>query len=209
MSIEKENTNNTVSAETGLIAKLQAVQSLLRAGKTKKNEFGGYRYRSAEDILEALKEPLKTVGCAVALSDEIVQVGDRFYVKATARLLNGTTQVSTCAFAREPAAKKGMDEAQITGAASSYARKYALCGLFAIDDSRNDPDATNRHGKTSPEDAKTLVFEARNRSELVSVYKALAREAVVDNATLTAWCNERTAQLARPTPSQTQTRTNT
>lgn len=195
MNNENTNTQPSATAEQQLIARLHTVQSLLRAGKTKKNEFGGYFYRSAESILEALKEPLRQVGCVVALDDDIVQVGDRFYVKATATFYDGDASVQTHAFAREPAVKKGMDEAQITGAASSYARKYALCGLFAIDDSRNDPDATNRHGKTSREDAKNLVFEARDRDELKAVYRALLREGVVGKEDLAAWSSQRQAQL--------------
>ena len=195
MNNENTSTQPAPTAEQQLIARLHTVQSLLRAGKTKKNEFGGYFYRSAESILEALKEPLRQVGCVVALDDDIVQVGDRFYVKATATFYDGNASIQAHAFAREPAIKKGMDEAQITGAASSYARKYALCGLFAIDDSRNDPDATNRHGKTSREDAKNLVFEARDRSELTAVYRALLREGVVGREDLAAWSSQRQAQL--------------
>ena len=128
--------------------KLQGIQSSLKAPKGQTNKFGGYRYRSAEDILEALKPLLGECGCSLVIQDEMVEVGGRVYVKATANLIDNETEsvLSTSAFAREAEAKKGMDDAQITGSASSYARKYALNGLFAIDDTK-DPDATNTHGK--------------------------------------------------------------
>ena len=128
--------------------KLQGIQSSLKAPKGQTNKFGGYRYRSAEDILEALKPLLGEWGCSLVIQDEMVEVGGRVYVKATANLIDNETEsvLSTSAFAREAEAKKGMDDAQITGSASSYARKYALNGLFANDDTK-DPDATNTHGK--------------------------------------------------------------
>lgn len=128
--------------------RLADIQARLKAPKGQFNSFGGYKYRSAEDILEAVKPLLKEVGAVLTLSDEIVAVGDRIYVAATARFLstNGSPEISVKAYAREEATKKGMDGAQITGSASSYARKSALNGLFAIDDTK-DPDATNTHGK--------------------------------------------------------------
>jgi len=136
--------------------KLIAIQSNLKAPKNQFNSFGGYAYRSAEDVLEAVKPLLKEVGCTLTISDEIVVVADRVYVKATATLSDGKDNVSTSAFAREEADKKAMDAAQITGAASSYARKYALNGLFCIDDTK-DPDSTNKHGKdeSKPEQTPT------------------------------------------------------
>jgi len=130
--------------------KLMKVQQELKAPKNRKNDFGGYKYRSCSDILEEVKPLLKKEGLTLTISDVVIPIGDRYYIKATATLYeneeNGT-QISTCAFAREEETKKGMDAAQITGSASSYARKYALNGLFCIDDT-DDPDATNDHGKT-------------------------------------------------------------
>ena len=128
--------------------KLQGIQSSLKAPKGQTNKFGGYRSRSAEDILEALKPLLGEWGCSLVIQDEMVEVGGRVYVKASANLIDNDSEsvLSTTAYAREAEAKKGMDDAQITGSASSYARKYALNGLFAIDDTK-DPDATNTHGK--------------------------------------------------------------
>lgn len=132
----------------GTLDRLADIQARLKAPKGQFNSFGGYKYRSAEDILEAVKPLLKEAGAVLTLSDEIVAVGDRIYVAATARFLstNGSPEISVKAYAREEATKKGMDGAQITGSASSYARKYALNGLFAIDDTK-DVDATNTHGK--------------------------------------------------------------
>ena len=130
---------------------MQSIQSELKAPKGQTNKFGGYSYRSAEDILEAVKPLLNKYNCFLTVSDEIVEVGGRVYVKATATVNESHSDpiAVTTAFAREAEVKKGMDEAQITGSASSYARKYALNGLFAIDDTK-DPDATNKHGKDKP-----------------------------------------------------------
>jgi len=124
------------------------VQSDLRAPKNQRNDYAGYRYRSCEDILEAVKPLLVSHGLLLSLQDEIIQVGNRYYVRATASVTDGEKTVSASAYAREAEVKKGNDEAQITGAASSYARKYALNGLFCIDDVK-DPDATNK-GDASP-----------------------------------------------------------
>ena len=130
---------------------MQSIQSELKAPKGQTNKFGGYSYRSAEDILEAFKPLLNKYNCFITVSDDIVEVGSRVYVKATATVHESHSDpiAVTTAFAREAEVKKGMDEAQITGSASSYARKYALNGLFAIDDTK-DPDATNKHGKDKP-----------------------------------------------------------
>jgi hypothetical protein len=139
--------------------KLQGIQSSLKAPKGQTNKFGGYKYRSCEDILTAVKPLLAEWGCAILIQDDIVEVGGRVYVKATASLADNDTElaVSATAFAREAEVKKGMDDAQITGSASSYARKYALNGLFAIDDTK-DADATNDHGKRVPRN-KDVVFD--------------------------------------------------
>ena len=117
------------------------IQSELKAPKSQYNSFGKYKYRKAEDILEALKPLLKQNGCILTLTDDISEVAGRIYVKAIATITNSEgASVSATAFARESETKSGMDAAQITGAASSYARKYALNGLFCIDDSA-DPDS--------------------------------------------------------------------
>ena len=128
--------------------KLMTVQTKLRAPKGQYNQFGHYSYRSCEDILEALKPLLAEVGAIVNVSDEIKLIGNRFYVEATAMFLDCETgdSIVARASAREDESKKGMDLAQVTGSVSSYARKYALNGLFAIDDNK-DSDATNTHNK--------------------------------------------------------------
>lgn len=130
--------------------KLQGIQSSLKAPKGQTNEFGGYSYRSAEDILTAVKPLLRKNGCTLVISDDIVGVEGRVYVKATAVLAESESDYSiqVNGFARESETRKGMDDSQITGSASSYARKYALNGLFAIDDTK-DADATNDHGKSN------------------------------------------------------------
>ena len=125
--------------------KVMAVQSGLKAPKGQYNSFGKYSYRSCEDILEAVKPLLKSNGLIINVSDEIIEVGGRVYVKATASLFDTTSNnvIAATAFAREPDEKKGMDASQVTGTASSYARKYALNGLLCIDDTKDaDSDET-------------------------------------------------------------------
>lgn len=132
------------------------IQAELRAPKNQRNNFGNYNYRSAEDILEALKPLLFKNDALLTLDDEMVQVGDRIYCKATATFKQGTAIITTHGWAREEDTKKGMDASQITGACSSYARKYALNAMFLIDDTK-DSDATNTHGK---EEVATKVDSA-------------------------------------------------
>lgn len=139
-----------------VIELLNKVQTELKAPKTQENKFGGYKYRSCEDILEALKELEAKHSFCTLLSDEIMLVANRIYVKATAKFVCDKGEISVSAYAREAEAKKGMDEAQITGSASSYARKYALNGLFAIDDTK-DADATSTHADEPKEGQKGKV----------------------------------------------------
>lgn len=124
--------------------KLQHIQATLKAPKGQRNQFGKYNYRSLEDIVEAVKPLLAELGAYILLSDQIVQIGERYYVQSRAVLSNGADKIAVLGYAREPLSRKGMDESQITGAASSYARKYAMNGLLAIDDTK-DADATNKH----------------------------------------------------------------
>lgn len=135
-------------ATKNVYMKLVEVQSKLKAPKSQFNKFGNYAYRNCEDILEALKPLLSDVGAIINISDDVVLVGERYYIKATVRFIDADTGeiVEASAMAREEENKKGMDSSQLTGSTSSYARKYALNGLFAIDDTK-DADTTNTHDK--------------------------------------------------------------
>lgn len=136
------------------------IQSKLKAPKNQMNKFGGYKYRNCEDILEALKPLLEETKTFINIKDEIVLIGNRYYVKATASLFNSENKLvaDSNAFAREDETKKGMDLSQLTGSTSSYARKYALNGLFAIDDTK-DSDYLNTPGKSEINEPKVLDFE--------------------------------------------------
>lgn len=137
-----------------IYAALLAIQRDLKANKGQYNPFGKYYYRSAEDIVESVKPLLAELGLILKMSDEIVLVGDRYYVKATATVIDIVTgdSESTVAYAREPQDKKGTDASQITGAASSYSRKYALNGLFAIDDCK-DADTAEYNAENAQDGA--------------------------------------------------------
>ncbi|MBQ2188944.1 MAG: ERF family protein [Bacteroidales bacterium] len=140
-----------------LSKKLLEVQQELKAPKDQHNNFGNYDYRSCESILSSVKPILRKHGLALTMSDELVLIGDRYYVKATATLIdtdNAGDTVTVTANAREEETKKGMDQSQVTGSCSSYARKYALCGLFAIDDG-NDSDKVYQGDNNPPKQQKT------------------------------------------------------
>lgn len=124
---------------------LGQVQNKLDVPKSRYSSFGEYHYRSAEDIMKAVKPLLAEVGAVITLSDAVVQVGERYYVESTAAFITADGTMKSTAQAREPVSKKKLDEAQVTGATSSYARKYALCALLLIDDEQ-DADETNDHG---------------------------------------------------------------
>lgn len=153
------------------LERVNLVQCELKAPKNQKNNFGGYLYRSCEDILEALKPLLEKYKLILVISDSIEQIADRIYVKATAKICgieNKDEFLENSAYAREPLAKKGSDEAQITGATSSYARKYALNGLFAIDDTK-DSDATNTHGNEPTTPQKGIKKQFINNDEIAEI----------------------------------------
>ena len=144
--------------------KINKIQVELKAPKSQRNNFGNYNFRNCEDILEALKPLLLREKIIIQLSDELVQTGDRFYIKATATLIDVESgeKHSTTAFAREELSKKGMDGSQITGASSSYARKYALNGLLAIDDTK-DSDTTNTHNNNDSKNQKKQASTEEKR----------------------------------------------
>ena len=160
-----------------MVQELIMIQQKLKAPKGQYNNFGKYKYRSCEDILESVKPILTEYECSLVITDDVVQVGNRIYIKATATLTNSKgEQVQTSAMAREDETKKGMDASQVTGSCSSYARKYALNGLFCIDDTK-DSDATNKNGKDEAQeddDALSLALElirnAKTTADLSQIY---------------------------------------
>lgn len=149
--MEKEQNN-----EMPFKQRLVELQNELYAPKNQFNKFGGYNYRNCEDIYNAVKPLLKKYGLLLTMEDTVKAVGERYYIETTARLtdVKSTAYISATAYAREEETKKGQDGSQITGASSSYARKYALNGLFLIDDVR-DSDTTNTHGKKFVNDELT------------------------------------------------------
>ena len=163
--------------------KLVKVQNELKAPKSQYNSFGKYSYRNCEDILEALKPLLNEVKAIVNISDEIVLIGERYYVKATVKFIDAETGeiVEASAMAREEETKKGMDASQLTGSTSSYARKYALNGLFAIDDTK-DADTTNTHGK---ENVKSL-----SEAQLKRMY-VIGKNAGYENSKVDSMINQK------------------
>lgn len=158
-------------------AKLIKIQAELKAPKNQYNSFGKYSYRSCEDILEAVKPLASKYGCALIIGDEIVNIGDRFYVKATATLIDSESgdYVNNTAYAREDLDKKGMDGSQLTGATSSYARKYCLNGLFAIDDTK-DADTNEYTERTKNTAPKKPQLPKQDETKLKRMF-AVAHEA--------------------------------
>ncbi|MEN4767289.1 ERF family protein [Duffyella gerundensis] len=153
-------------------ARLAEIQRTLNAPKNQYNSFGKYKYRSCEDILEGVKPLLN--GLFLSISDEIVPIGDRYYVRATATITDGESNHTATAMAREEESKKGMDAAQVTGATSSYARKYCLNGLFGIDDSK---DADTDEHKNQQSNARPQQQQAKPKPEPKDVLKAFTEAA--------------------------------
>lgn len=168
--------------EKNIYSKLSIIQSDLKVPKNQYNKFGDYNYRNCEDILEALKPILKETGAVITLSDEIELLGNRYYVKATATLtdVDSKESVSNSAFAREDETRKKMDGSQLTGSASSYARKYALNGLLAIDDTKDsdflnnstqggsEPQRGIQNNNNIPQNGNTEKY----RAEIANILKA-------------------------------------
>ena len=173
--------------------KLLIVQGKLNAPKSQINKFGGYKYRSNEDILNAVKPLLSEVKVIITQNDEIVQVGERYYIKVTSNFIDVESPdkdinvISNTAYAREAESKKGMDESQITGAASSYARKYSLNGLLAIDDSK-DPDTTNKHGEENNEQEKEINLLSLD--QVTEVQDEIDRRQGIDVPKMLQWCTK-------------------
>ena len=157
-------------APVGLKAKLSAIQTKIKAPKNLYNSFGKFNYRNAESILEATKPFLSSLGLYLTINDSIELIGDRFYVKATAHLedVDSNEYIEVSAYARETDEKKGMDGSQVTGATSSYARKYALNGLFLLDDTK-DAD-TDEYAKATGKEPAKEVSEAEFKAELKALW---------------------------------------
>nr|DAI50777.1 MAG TPA: ERF superfamily protein [Caudoviricetes sp.] len=163
--------------------KLIAIQSELKAPKGQYNSFGKYKYRSAEDILEAVKPLCVKHNVLLTLTDSIELIGERYYVKATARVSDGTKAVEVTALAREDLDKKGMDGSQITGTASSYARKYALNGLFCIDDTKDadtDEYTAKTQGKKDPDAKKDAEKKKELESTAISAAEAKTLKGLIE-----------------------------
>jgi hypothetical protein len=156
---------NSPQSKKTIISRLAEIQRELKAPKNQFNKFGNYKYRSCEDILEAVKPLLNDL--VLTIGDEIVNVGDRYYIKATAVLTNGEQFVENSAFARESLSKKGMDDAQVSGSASSYARKYALNGLFSIDDQK-DSDSLNDDKEEKSPNKRPAYMATKKQVEVIT-----------------------------------------
>lgn len=156
-----------MSESKTIYQRLAEIQHKIKVNKSQYNSFGKYKYRNAEDILEAAKPLAFEQNCAVILTDEIVEIGGQNYMKATVTLVatditEGESKVTVSAYAKEPLDKKGMDASQITGASSSYARKYAMCGLFAIDDGQ-DNDAQDNRPRNQAQNGETVYPPKKSR----------------------------------------------
>lgn len=161
-----------------ILGKLGKIQAELKVPKGQNNDFGGFKYRSQEDILEAVKPLLAKHNCALALTDDIVQLGDRYYIIASAAIYCVETgeMFTNKAGAREAGTKKGQDESQITGASSSYARKYALNGLFLIDDTKDADTMDNTAPKRTQEEVLLLADKATGARAFNALFKSLTPE---------------------------------
>ncbi len=174
-----KNSNNS---KMTIFQRLCYIQANLKAPKGQFNNFGKYNYRSLEDITEAVKPLLVEIGAAITFRDELVLIGERYYIKAQIRLDDGENFIETFSYAREPDVKKGMDSSQITGTASSYARKYAANALFAIDDTK-DSDATNQEDERKP-----ATYKKDEKTPPPDKYKEAANlKAKIDELNSLAW----------------------
>ena len=159
--------------------KIARVQSELNAPKDKKNSFGGYNYRNVESIYEAIKPLLLKEGLVLSITDEVIEISERIYIKATATVTDGFGSLSATGFAREAGMKKGMDEAQVTGSCSSYARKYALGGLFLIDDNKDidsiEPEEEKSSSTKKSEKPKNSNDELANKATVDKMVAEFAK----------------------------------
>lgn len=183
---------------------LTNLQSELKAPKAQRNSFGNYNYRSAEDILEAVKPLLSKHGLTMTTTDTIVNIGARYYVKATATLYGFDGSISVDGWAREAKDKKGMDASQITGATSSYARKYAYNGLFSIDDTKdadsdehtNQTQQATSKPKTAP---KPVTDDKPTKAQLDTIYSLAVGQGLSDEEIRGKIAKVKTSKLADAT----------
>lgn len=180
-----EKLNNEIGKMTNgmFFQKIAKVQSKLKAPKDLKNSFGGYNYRNVEAIYEAVKPLLLEEGLVLSITDEVIEISERIYIKATATVTDGFGSLSATGYAREAGMKKGMDEAQLTGSCSSYARKYALGGLFLIDDNKDIDSIEPEKEKPASTDKKSEKEVEKKSSEAEKPKKSddeLANKATVD-----------------------------
>lgn len=210
-----EAINIKQGAQSALLLHLAQIQSELKAPKGQYNKFGGFKYRSCEDILEAVKPLLKERGLVLLITDDIVQIGERYYVRATATIYDSEgSYISNSALAREDANKGKMDGSQMTGSASSYARKYALNGLFAIDDTKDaDTDeytkAQEANGKKPTakataqpvftDEIRQALTKAQTVQELVETFGKLP-QALRNSAEVKSYCAHLKSNLEAPQP---------
>lgn len=184
--------------------KLMAVQSELKAPKGQFNDYGKYKYRSCEDILEAVKPLLAKYKCTLTISDEIAQIGDRYYIKAVATLMDAESpeSIGNVAYARESLDKKGMDDSQITGTASSYARKYCLNGLFLIDDTK-DADTNEfkaQQNQDQPKETKKASGKKATPKQIemiVDICKKIDPTQEVDEEGIKEWSLEKAQEFIK------------
>lgn len=212
-----EAINIKQGAHSGLLLQLAQIQSELKAPKGQYNKFGGFNYRSCEDILEAVKPLLKERGLVLLITDDIVQIGERYYVRATATIYDSEgSYISNSALAREDANKGKMDGSQMTGSASSYARKYALNGLFCIDDTKDadtdeytkvqepkaknqKPTANSQQPTAFTEEIRTALAKAQTMQELVETFGRLP-QALRNSADVKSYCAHLKGKLETPQP---------
>ena len=159
--------------DLGFYQKLTKLQNLVKAPKDKHNSFGNFNYRSVESIYEAVKPHLDSLGLSLFISDEVVFIGDRFYIQATATITDGANQIQTKAYARESLNKKGMDEAQVTGSASSYARKYAVSSLLLLDDNQDIDSQDNT--------SKGMIIKSEKSSLKAELFTKLQKAGLQSN----------------------------
>lgn len=184
-------------SDLSLHDKLVAIQQELVAPKSERNDFGGFNYRNIEKINEALKPHLKKHGLLLSYTDELVTVGERYYIKAIAKVTDGIAVAQATGYAREALERTKMDDAQLTGGASSYARKYAISGLFALDDGSHDPDSKNndrsQYSKPAAKNTSSAPASVKQKLLIDKLYK----EKIANDSNLVDWLSTEFGMVAK------------